>query len=128
MAEASSRLIDVLLDVPQAPAWARAGISAELEVVWDETATAELAVPARAIVRDGLKHVFFLRESIGAPRVIRVEAELGPSDSRWTVVYSGPMEGDEVVVDGAYELNLAGGGPKGGGHFHADGTWHADDH
>jgi multidrug efflux pump subunit AcrA (membrane-fusion protein) len=97
-------------------------------LAWDETASAELAVPTRAIMRDGLQHVFFLRESVGAPRVIRVEAKLGPSDGRWTVVYSGPMEGDEVVVDGAYELNLAGTGAMGGGHFHADGTFHADDH
>lgn len=128
-ADASARLIDVLLDLPQAPAWARPGVSAQLEVVWDETAKPELAVPARAVVRDGLEHVLFVRESPGAAKVIRMETTVGPSDGRWIVVYSGPMKGDEVVVDGAYELNLAGAGSAGGGgHFHADGTWHADDH
>jgi hypothetical protein len=36
-------------------------------------------------------------------------------------------EGDEVVLDGVFELNLTGAGkPQGRGHFHADGTWHAD--
>jgi hypothetical protein len=30
------------------------------------------------------------------------------------------------VLEGAYELKLAGGGKQMGGHFHADGTWHAE--
>jgi hypothetical protein len=43
------------------------------------------------------------------------------------VVNSGVKEGDEVVLEGVYELKLAGGGKAtGGGHFHADGTWHAE--
>jgi hypothetical protein len=103
-------------------------LSAELAIVWDETAEPMLAVPARAIMRDGLDFVIFLRESPGADRVIRERVTIGPSDGRWTALYSGPMPGDEVVVDGAYELNLEGTGKALGGHFHADGTWHADDH
>jgi hypothetical protein len=45
------------------------------------------------------------------------------------IVQSGLAEGDEVVVDGLYELKLAtsqAGGAVKGGHFHADGTFHAD--
>jgi hypothetical protein len=31
------------------------------------------------------------------------------------------------VLEGVYELKLAGGGKAmGGGHFHADGTWHPE--
>jgi hypothetical protein len=42
-------------------------------------------------------------------------------------VNSGVAAGDEVVLDGVYELKLTGSGkPQGAGHFHADGTWHAD--
>ena len=44
---------------------------------------------------------------------------------------SGLKLSDEVVLDGAYELNLAtstSGVRQKGGHFHADGTFHADDH
>ncbi|MEY2712060.1 MAG: hypothetical protein RL005_282, partial [Planctomycetota bacterium] len=41
------------------------------------------------------------------------------------VVRSGVREGDEVVLEGAYQLMLAtsGSAPR-GGHFHADGTFH----
>jgi len=38
-------------------------------------------------------------------------------------------EGDEIVLAGNYQLMLAtsGSAPK-GGHFHSDGTFHAEDH
>ena len=37
-------------------------------------------------------------------------------------------DGDEVVLAGAYELMLASSGTvTKGGHFHADGTFHADE-
>ncbi len=57
-----------------------------------------------------------------------MEADLGISDGKWVVARSGVTEGDEVVLDGVYELKLAGGGQgaEGGGHFHADGTWHPE--
>ena len=38
-------------------------------------------------------------------------------------------EGQEVVIDGVYQLKLATTGQDlKGGHFHADGTWHEEDH
>jgi hypothetical protein len=85
----------------------------------------QLAVPARAIVRDGTVAVLFRRDPKAPDRVIRLEADLGPSDGAWTVVRSGVREGDEVVLEGAYQLMLAtsGSAPR-GGHFHADGTFH----
>jgi hypothetical protein len=58
-----------------------------------------------------------------------MEADLGIGDGKWVVVKSGVKEGDEVVLDGVYELKLASGGqggPDAGGHFHADGTFHAE--
>jgi hypothetical protein len=41
-------------------------------------------------------------------------------------VRSGVKEGDEVVLDGAYALKLAGGAnkPPAGYHYHADGQLH----
>jgi hypothetical protein len=61
-------------------------------------------------------------------KVIRVEGDFGVSDGKWVVVESGVKAGDEVVLAGVYELKLTGGGKQQGkGHFHADGTWHAED-
>jgi membrane fusion protein, heavy metal efflux system len=128
-ANPETRTLELLL-VPEAvPAWARPGVVGQLEVVWDRTSQAELAVPAAAVLRDGLEHVLFVRDPDDSNKVIRATPQIGPSDGRWRVVYSDVIAGDEVVVAGAYELKLTGAGQATqSGHFHADGTWHADAH
>ncbi|MCB9932081.1 MAG: efflux RND transporter periplasmic adaptor subunit [Planctomycetes bacterium] len=128
-ADPDERMLDLLAELDTPPAWARPGVSGELEVVWDATAEPVLALPTRAIVRDGLDMVFFVRDYKDPNKVIRTISVLGKSDGRWTEVESGVMEGSEVVIEGVYELKLTGGGkPLGEGHFHADGTWHAGKH
>src|SRR5690606_4421704 len=59
MADGDSRLLDVIVVPATVPAWARPGISAELEVVWDQSGPDELAVPSKALIRDGLDTVMF---------------------------------------------------------------------
>ena len=108
------------------PDWARAGRAALLEV---ELAggDAELAIPRDATIRDGLVTVLYRRDRDDPDQVVRMEADLGVSDGSWVQVLSGLREGDEVVVDGISQLVLAGAArPQLGGHFHADGTFHAD--
>lgn len=110
--------------------WARPGVSAFLEAVVESTDEPALAIPQAAVVKDGIVHVFFLRDPDDPNKAIRVEADLGISDGKWVVVNSGVSLGDEVVLDGAYELKLASqqsGGQQKGGHFHADGTFHPTD-
>jgi multidrug resistance efflux pump len=125
-ADADSRLLDVLMKPTDKPEWARPGVSAELEVTWSESSEPELAVPTRAIIRDGLEQVMFVRDSDDPNKVIRQAVTIGATDGRWTVVDYGVMEGSEVVLDGVYELKLTGAGKAtAGGHFHADGTFHA---
>jgi hypothetical protein len=124
--------IFALLAIPARPApWIRPGVSAFLEVVTGSSGGAALAIPRSAVVQDGLAHVFFRRDPADPNTAIRVEADLGVDDGRWVVVESGIVRGDEVVLDGAYELKLAmdkrGGAPIDGAHVHADGTTH-DDH
>jgi multidrug efflux pump subunit AcrA (membrane-fusion protein) len=119
-----------LLARPRVPGdWSRPGVSAFLEVVVDGGGLPVVAIPSRAVVRDGLEHVFFLRERDDPDHVRRVAAHLGASDGRWIEVLEGVAEGDEVVLDGAYELKLAtqlaGAAPE-GGHVHADGSVHED--
>lgn len=110
------------------PLWARAGISSQLEVVIDGNAKTDLAIPSAAIIQDGLEYVYFRRDPRDPDKVIRVVGDLGLNDGEWVIVASGVREGDEVVLKGVYELKLASSnsGQAKGGHFHADGTWHAD--
>lgn len=122
-----SRTIELLVTPGKLNGWARAGVSAFLEVALDDSEDPEVAIPAAAVIQDELTRIFFRRDPKNPDQVIRTEADLGTSDGHWVVVNSGIKAGDEVVVEGVYELKLAssakgGGGAK--GHFHADGSYH----
>lgn len=124
-----TRMVELFLDATPAPDWARPGLGAFLEVETESGGAAELAIPRAAVQRDGLSRVIFRRDSKNPDQVIRLEVDFGVDDGEWIVVKTDLTDGDEVVVAGAYELMLASSEstPK-GGHFHADGTWHAGDH
>jgi multidrug efflux pump subunit AcrA (membrane-fusion protein) len=124
---ATSRTVDISVLPNNSVAWARPGLSTTADIITaggDEA----LVIPLQAVVQDTLKKVIFRRDPKNPDQVIYLEADLGISDGKFIAVESGLREGDEVVVDGAYELVLHSGGNKMGGHFHADGTWHADGH
>lgn len=110
------------------PAWARAGVAAFIEVVVAGGGE-ELAIPLASIARDGTQSVIFRRDPADPNKAIRLEADLGIDDGRWIVINSGVAEGNEIVLDGVYQLMVATSGsiPK-GGHFHADGTFHEGEH
>lgn len=127
VADSTERTIE-LVAVPGALAsWARPGMSGFLEIV-TAGGTPEPAIPLSSVVQDGLQRYFFRRAADDPDEVERVEADLGVDDGRWVVVKSGVKEGDEIVLDGVYQLMMGSeGGPEKGGHFHADGTFHADE-
>ncbi|MCA9294538.1 MAG: hypothetical protein KDA20_12065 [Phycisphaerales bacterium] len=126
----NERTVDLFVTPDALAPWARAGISAQLEIVTDATAAPVLAIPNAAVQRDGLTPVFFRRDPADPSSAIRIEADLGIDDGRWTVVHSGLRLGDEVVLDGAFQLMLASAsnGQQQGGHFHSDGTFHSGEH
>ena len=94
-----------------------------------EDAKEELALPNAALIRDGLKTVFFRRNPKNPDEVLRMEADTGLSDGRFTQILSGLREGDEVVLGGIYPLKLSSSGSdQKAGHFHSDGTFHAEEH
>lgn len=105
----------------------RPGLAVFVEIVTTESKARELAIPMRCVLPDGLDRVFFRRDPKDKDKVIRVVGDFGRDNGEWIQVLSGIMDGDEVVAAGAFELVLASSDstPK-GGHFHADGTWHAD--
>lgn len=128
-ADPDERTVDLLVAPGSTAAWARAGVTAHLEVTLDG-GSAELAIPLSCVSRDGTKAIIFRRDPADPDKAIRLEADLGISDGRWIVIESGVRLGDEIVLDGVYQLMLAtaGNAPK-GGHFHSDGTFHeGEDH
>jgi len=128
-AHPEQRTVSLIATPRELAPWMRAGVSGFLEVVVDGGGAPALAVPRAAVVQDGLQHVFFRRDPADPERVLRVAADLGVSDGAWVVLESGVMRGDQVVLEGVYELKLATQrrGAGGGGHVHADGSQH-DDH
>lgn len=122
-----ARTVDLYVTPDALASWARPGVSAQLEVTLDPDAPEALAVPLAAVQRDGLRSVLFKRATDDPDQAVRVEADLGRDDGRWVEVLSGFGPGDEVVLDGAFQLMLATsqtGASQKGGHFHADGTYH----
>jgi hypothetical protein len=123
------RTVDVYVTPDELAHWARPGVSAQLEIVTDASAAQELAIPLAAVQRDGLTGVIFRRASDNPNEAIRMDADLGVNDGRWVAVLSGLGDGDEVVLDGGFQLMLATSGSiQKGGHFHADGTFHEEEH
>lgn len=129
-ADPNARTIDVVLTPESAAEWARPGVTAELEIITDDTVEPVPAVPLRSVIQDGLDMVLFYRDPKDPSKVVRATPILGETDGHWIHVRSAVMAGHEVVLDGVYELKLTGSGkPPEGGHHHADGTFHAgDDH
>lgn len=129
-ADPAQRTLDLFLEPSEAvAAWARPGVAGFLEINTVATEDAVLAIPLNSTLQDGLERVLFRRDPADPDKVIRLEADLGLDDGRWVEVKSGLRDGDEVVLAGAYELMLASSGSSAkGGHFHADGTFHAGEH
>ncbi len=113
-ANPQERTLDILLMPESLGAWARPGVAAHLEITLAGGGE-ELAIPVAAVCRDGNTPIIFRRDPSNPDKVIRLEADLGVSDGRWIVIKSGVAEGNEVVVDGVYQLLLAtsGSAPKG---------------
>lgn len=130
-ADPERRTLDLILAPSpnsRIPSWARPGVSAFLEVVTSGSTTQELAIPLRCVARDGAAPIIFRRDPADPNKAIRVEADLGLDDGRWIVIKSGVAEGNEIVLDGVYQLMIATSGTiTKGGHFHADGTFHEGD-
>jgi hypothetical protein len=125
----NDRTIDLYVIPESLSSWARPGVSAQLEIITDATAAAELAIPMAAVQQDGLTPVIFRRDPDDLNQVIRLEADLGLNDGRWIAVLSGVRDGDEIVLDGSFQLMLATSGSiQQGGHFHTDGTFHEREH
>jgi len=105
----------------------RPGLAVFLEITTSSSSANELTIPKACVLPDGLDRVFFRRDPKDKDKVIRIVGDFGQDDGKWIEVKSGITDGDEIVLAGAFELVLASSDKTPtGGHFHADGTWHAD--
>lgn len=124
-ADADRRTIELIVSPAEVKTWARAGVSALVEVTVAGSASEELAIPLACVARDGTQAIIFRRDPKDPNKAIRMEADLGMDDGRWIVIRTGVKEGDEIVSDGVYQLMVATSGSiTKGGHFHPDGTFH----
>ena len=127
--DANDRTIDLYVTPEKLSSWAKAGVTAQLEIITEATSVAELAIPLAAVQQDGLDLIIFRRNPKKPNEAIRLEADLGLNDGRWVAVLSGLKDGDEIVLDGGFQLMLATSGSiQKGGHFHSDGTFHEGEH
>ncbi len=113
------------------PAWTGPGRAGVLSVVVAESAPEQIALPEACVVTDGLRQVVFVRDPHEAQSLLKRAVKLGASDGDWVAI-EGVAAGEEVVLNGAYELKLAapsvGAKPRAAGHFHADGQFHEGKH
>ena len=124
-ANADRRTIELMVTPTEVKPWARAGVSALVEIVVNGSAREELAIPLACVAKDGTQSIIFRRDPKDPNKAIRMEADLGMDDGKWIVIRSGVKEGDEIVSDGVYQLMVATSGSiTKGGHFHPDGTFH----
>ena len=123
VADAQSRTVRITVIPTSLAAWVRPGMTtvADITIAGGEE---ELAIPLAAVAQDEVKKLIYRRDPSNPDQVIRIDADLGVNDGRWVVINSGLKDGDEVVLNGIYELVLSGSGQAKGGHFHADGTFH----
>jgi hypothetical protein len=127
--DANDRTIDLFVTPDALTSWARPGVTAQLEIIIESTTVPELSIPLAAVQQDGLTPIIFRRAPDNPNESIRMEADLGMNDGRWVAILSGLTDGDEVVLDGGFQLMLAtSGSVQKGGHFHADGTFHEGEH
>jgi multidrug efflux pump subunit AcrA (membrane-fusion protein) len=102
------------------------GHSATAHVVLSASGVEETLVPLDCVTRDGLQMLAFRVDPQDAGRVIRTPLTLGERNRTHVVVLAGAQPGDRLVQAGIHQLRQASGAQQAaGGHFHADGTWHA---
>ncbi len=124
-ADGDLRTIELLVTPAEIKPWARAGVSAFMEITVAGDGARELAIPLSCIARDGTQLLIFRRDPKNPDKAIRMEPDFGMEDGRWIVIKSGVKQGDEIVSDGVYQLMVATSGSiTKGGHFHPDGSFH----
>ncbi len=87
-----------------------------------------VAVPTGALRRDGAERVVWVENPARAMELLAVPVTVLEEGPEWTFIESPIEPGNRVVARGAGRLALAAqGASQSGGHFHADGSFHAEE-
>ena len=129
MADVVTRRVQIEAIIPNTERRLPQGLSATAYVRVAESRHDEVLVAENCVVADGLEMVVFRRDPDDPQFVIRSPVELGLRGGGRVEVLAGLLEGDSVVEKGIYQLKQLGSGkaPQ-AGHFHADGSFHGDEH
>lgn len=104
------------------------GISATGQILIGESKSEEVLLLEDCVIFDGLEAVVYVRDSSDPGFVTRTSVELGMRSAGFVEILAGLLHGDDVVLDGVHQLKETGlGKAPGGGHFHADGSYHEGD-
>ncbi|MEM9799158.1 MAG: efflux RND transporter periplasmic adaptor subunit [Planctomycetota bacterium] len=129
VADDATRMLSVWADVPNGSGMLASGMTARAHVLVARSESPRVLIPVACVVDDGLEAIVFKRDARDDDLVIRTPVRLGARSRERVEVLSGVRAGDVVVVDGVHQLQQTGlGKAPAGGHFHADGTWHAGNH
>lgn len=98
----ATRSLRVRVELPNPAGELRPGLSAQVELRSQSTATA-LAVPTEAVIRTGKRTLVMVAE--GGGRYRPVEVEVGREAGEQTFITQGLAEGQQVVVSGQFLLD-----------------------
>jgi len=134
-------MVSVAFETSVAAEEARARVTAGLELAAAElppgaaasvsglVASSRVAVPTAALRRDGVERVVWVENPARPVELIAVPVVVLEEGPEWTFIESPIEPGNRVVARGAGRLALAAqGASQAGGHFHADGSFHAEEH
>lgn len=101
------RIARLVASIENRPGWPlRDGMGVTLGMVVGSAENA-LTVPAGAVLSQGLESIVFVRDPKYAEDFLRRVVRTGLSNLEKTEIVSGLKEGEEVVVEGAFQLLLA---------------------
>ncbi len=112
----SSRTLPVRFAVPNSSGVLKVGMLAEGHILLGDPVHG-VAVPASAIQEENNLSVIYVK--LTGDTFERRIVETGPSDGSWTIVSSGIAADEQVVTEGAYQVNLAALGVVAPAHDHA---------
>jgi hypothetical protein len=101
-----------------------------MECSLDSAEKPQIVIPKTALIHVGINPTVFIRDPHNPERFIAQTVKPGISKSQWIAIEGLPSLDVEVVVSGQHELKLAlpSNKEKAVGHFHADGSFHTEEH